>query len=180
MSKRELASGEEPAAKVQKVVKPAYTFNVNKALDKAHETKTFNEILDLPPSALQGLAESADAKLAKMKIHTIRDLGNWKFYKISRAIVALAATEEEGKRDPAGNANLNHALDKAYEVKSLAEIVEAPISALSGLAEWVDEEVHSFRPAIKSISDLAVWQYCQWAEAIIILAEFENTNHSSR
>ena len=33
----------------------AYQLNVNKALDKEHEGKTFSEIIKLPPSASQGL-----------------------------------------------------------------------------------------------------------------------------
>ena len=177
---RPAATG-EPPKKVQKVDKPAYTLNVNNAMDKADETKTFKEMIALPPSALQGLAESADAKLAKLHIKTIKDLGEWKFYRIAKAIAALAATEEQGKRNPAGNENINHALDKVWETKSLNEILDAPVSALSGLAEWVDEELaNDIHPHVRSIKDLAKWKYCRWAESLITFAEFENPDHSSR
>jgi len=37
--------------------------NANKALDKEHEGKSLQEILDLPPSALRGLAGQADELL---------------------------------------------------------------------------------------------------------------------
>merc|ERR1712173_447495 len=150
------------------------------ALDKAMETKTLTEIVELPPSALQGLAESADAKLAKIHIHTIRDLGEWKYYKIAKAVAALAPIEEAGKRDLNGNANINSAFVKEWETKSLNEILDAPLSAFQGLASWVDDEVHSFRPSIRTIADLANWRYCQWAEAFAILAEYETSDHSSR
>ena len=36
----------------------ASSLNVNLALDKAHEGKTLKEIVELPPSALQGVAEA--------------------------------------------------------------------------------------------------------------------------
>merc|ERR1712232_1036171 len=133
----------------------AYTFNMNLALDKEHENKAFSEIIKLPPSALQGLAERADAKLAKLHIKTIEDLGNWKYYRIAKAIENLAETEEEGKRDAEGEANLNSALDKDFETKTFKEMLAGPISALQGLADWVDEEVNDLRPAPKTIGDLA-------------------------
>merc|ERR1712137_370288 len=171
---------EAPPAKVAKTDKPAYTFNMNKALDKAHETKSFKQILELPPSALQGLAERADAKFAKMHIKTIADLGNWKFYKIAKAVAALADTEEENARNAEGESNLNSALDKAWETKTFAEMMKAPLSALQGLAEWVDDELEDLRPAPKTVEDLANWKYCRWSEAFITLAEYENADHSSR
>ena len=182
MSKRDAPEVpvEEPPTKVAKVDKPAYTFNMNKALDKAHEPCSFAEILALPPSALQGLAERADPKLAKMHIKTIEDLGNWKFYKIAKAITVLADTEEDGARNAEGNSNLNKALDKDFETKTFKEMADAPLSALQGLADWVDEELDDLRPAPRTVRDLANWKYCNWCEAFITLAAFENADHSSR
>lgn len=68
-------------------------FNLNKALDKAHETKSLKEIVDLPPSALQGLAEHSDETLNALNITSVKDLGAWKYYKAAKAIAALAAVE---------------------------------------------------------------------------------------
>lgn len=68
-------------------------FNLNKALDKAHELKGLKQICDLPPSALQGLAEHSDDNFAALNIHSIKDLGAWKYYKAAKAIAALASTE---------------------------------------------------------------------------------------
>lgn len=68
--------------------------NLNKLLDKEFETKTLAEILDAPPSALEGLTPKHDEILAGFKIKTIRDLGNWKYAKSAAALVALADGEE--------------------------------------------------------------------------------------
>lgn len=53
-------------------------------------------------------------------IKTIEDLAHWKYFKIARALVALKSTEQKGKRDVSSKANVNKALDKEYEKKSLA------------------------------------------------------------
>eukprot|EP00998_Keelungia_sp_KM082_P009500 NODE_5679_length_683_cov_43.424460_g5656_i0.p1 GENE.NODE_5679_length_683_cov_43.424460_g5656_i0~~NODE_5679_length_683_cov_43.424460_g5656_i0.p1 ORF type:complete len:168 (-),score=46.70 NODE_5679_length_683_cov_43.424460_g5656_i0:108-611(-) len=165
---------EEPPRKKQK---RDYTFNVNLALDKEHEVKSFKAVIELPPSALQGLAPKADEMLGKMGITTVKQLGSWKYFIAARAIVALAATEEPGKRAAACEMNLNKALDKEYETKSLKELVDAPLSAFEGLASWVDD--HLAAAGLKSVSDLANWKYARWAEAMVELSVYETEDHSS-
>jgi hypothetical protein len=68
--------------------------NINKALDKAYETKPLKEVADAPVDALQGVSEN-DAKLLKeaFNVKTIRDLANLKYVKWAQAIVTLADTE---------------------------------------------------------------------------------------
>jgi hypothetical protein len=68
--------------------------NVNKAVDKAYESKSLKEIADAPVAALEGLSEGSGKLLAELGIRTIRDLGEWKFANWSRAIVELAKLEE--------------------------------------------------------------------------------------
>jgi predicted RecB family nuclease len=68
--------------------------NVNKAVDKAFETKSLKEIAEAPVSALEGLSEEQGKLLNKLGITTIRDLGEWKFAAWARAIVELAKLEE--------------------------------------------------------------------------------------
>lgn len=68
--------------------------NVNKAVDKAFETKTLKEIAAAPVSALEGLSDAHGELLAKLGIKTIRDLGEWKFANWARAIVELEKLEE--------------------------------------------------------------------------------------
>ena len=71
----------------------ASTLNVNLALDKAHEGKTLKEIIELPPSALQGVAEHADDAWAELGVKSIGDLGSWKFAAAAHVIATLAACE---------------------------------------------------------------------------------------
>lgn len=75
--------------------------------------------------------------LAHFKIHTIEDLGKWRFYLIAKSIHTLAAVEEKNKRPAGSSANINKALDKEHEKKSFAALLKEPVSALQGLAESV-------------------------------------------
>ncbi|MCP5501338.1 MAG: hypothetical protein H7A25_15665 [Leptospiraceae bacterium] len=69
--------------------------NINKALDKAFETKPLKELVDAPVSALQGVSDGDAEKLkAAFNVKTIKDLANLKYVKWAQAIVALAETEE--------------------------------------------------------------------------------------
>ncbi len=68
--------------------------NINNAVDKAYEGKSFKEIAESPVSALQGVSEG-DAKLLfdAFNVKTVRDLGQLKYVKWAQAIVTLADTE---------------------------------------------------------------------------------------
>jgi len=68
--------------------------NVDHILDKEYETKSFNELLGAPVSALEGLTEKADALLKELGVKTIGDLAEFKYCKRAEAIVTLAAYEE--------------------------------------------------------------------------------------
>ncbi|XDD41696.1 hypothetical protein AB3N58_10275 [Leptospira sp. WS60.C2] len=69
--------------------------NINKAVDKAYETKSLKEIADSPVSAIQGLSEGdADLLLKAFNVKTIRDLANLKYVKWAQAIVTLSDTEQ--------------------------------------------------------------------------------------
>lgn len=64
---------------------------------------------------------------------------------------------------------LDAVLDKAYESTSLAELAEAPVSALSGVSE-ADGEALQKAFSIKTIGDLADSKYIKAAQAIAELA----------
>ena len=65
--------------------------DLSKALDKAYENKTLAEILQAPPSALAGLTEEHDKKLADaLGIKTIADLGSNRFFALAGVLVALS------------------------------------------------------------------------------------------
>merc|ERR1712150_74883 len=100
---------------------------------------------------------------------TVRDLATYKFYLIANAIKTLAATEST--RPEGSIMNIDHAVDKDFEAKSLTELLEAPLSALEGLtgkADAVLKELH-----VTTIGDLADFKYCKWAGAIIELSKYE-------
>lgn len=60
-------------------------------------------------------------------------------------------------------------LDKAYENVSLKEILDAPPSALSGLAEKHDEIFAQV--GIKTIRDLGSNKYISFAQALVALEQ---------
>lgn len=65
-----------------------------KLVDKAWEDKSAAEILDAPPSALEGLTERHDEILAGLGIKTVGQLGSWKYAKRAAALAALADTDK--------------------------------------------------------------------------------------
>ncbi|MFK4637184.1 hypothetical protein [Paenarthrobacter histidinolovorans] len=69
----------------------AVSVELGKALDKAYENATLEEVLNAPPSALAGVTERHDELLAGFGIKTIRDLGGNKLFATAGALVALAA-----------------------------------------------------------------------------------------
>jgi len=69
--------------------------NINKAVDKAYESKTLKEIADSPVDALEGVSAGDAELLAKaFNVKSIRDLGTNKYFLTAQAIVALAGKEE--------------------------------------------------------------------------------------
>ena len=69
--------------------------NINKAVDKAFESKTLKEIADAPVDALEGVSAGDAELLAKaFNIKSIRDLGTNKYFLTAQAIATLAAKEE--------------------------------------------------------------------------------------
>lgn len=68
----------------------AVDVNLSKALDKAWEDKSLEEILAAPPSALAGLTEKHDALLQEaLGIKTIADLGSNKYVTLAHALSTL-------------------------------------------------------------------------------------------
>jgi hypothetical protein len=67
------------------------------------------------------------------------------------------------------SANLDKVLDKAYESSTLAELVDAPVSALAGVSD-ADAEHLQKAFNIKTIGDLAGNKYFNAASAIVEIA----------
>jgi hypothetical protein len=69
--------------------------NINKAVDKAFESKSLKEIADAPVDALEGVSAGDAELLGKaFNIKSIRDLGTNKYFLTAQAISALAGKEE--------------------------------------------------------------------------------------
>jgi hypothetical protein len=67
--------------------------------------------------------------------------------------------------------NLNKALDKAYEGKSLKELVNMPLSGFEGLTD--EHQKHLAKLGLETVSDLANWKFVAWAQTIVTLAKTE-------
>jgi len=66
--------------------------------------------------------------------------------------------------------NLDAVLDKAFETRPLAELVDAPVSALSGVSEAdADALLQAFN--IKTVGDLAGNKFVRAAIAIVELSK---------
>lgn len=144
---------------------------MNLAVDKEYENKWLEEMADAPIAALQGVAARGAEALASVGIKTIRDLGCSKFYKWARAINILAEKEEDGKRAEGALANIDTAVVKEYEKKTLKEIAEAPVCALQGISEKAAEGLEAIH--VRTVADLANSKYAAWSEAICTLASAE-------
>jgi hypothetical protein len=68
--------------------------------------------------------------------------------------------------------NINHALMKDSEGKSLKELVNAPVAMLAGVTDSDAEHLNAAF-GVKTIKDLASLKYVLWAQAIVTLAETE-------
>jgi hypothetical protein len=68
--------------------------------------------------------------------------------------------------------NIDKALMKEYESKSLKEIADAPVDAIAGISES-DAEHLKAAFGVKTVRDLATLKYVLWAQAIVTLADTE-------
>ena len=68
------------------------------------------------------------------------------------------------------SADLSKVLDKAYEEKSLTELVDAPVAALAGVSEG-DAKLLQEAFNIKTVGDLRRNKHFRAAAAIVSLAD---------
>jgi hypothetical protein len=71
------------------------------------------------------------------------------------------------------SANLAKALDKAYEDKSVSEILDAPVSALSGVTDD-DGKLLDQAFGIKTVRDLGSNKYFAVAGVLVALSRHED------
>jgi len=138
---------------------------------KADEGRFFSDLSEESVSVIQGIGPMASRVLEALKVKTVGDLAKYKYFLIARALKTMAETETKGGRPEGSVMNVDRAVDKDFEPKSLQEIVDAPVSALEGLTEAADELFKDL--GVKTIGDLGEFKYCRWAEAMVKLGEFE-------
>lgn len=72
---------------------PGSVMNVDEAVDKSSEAKTFTEMVESPISILQGLTTEADELFASMGVKTVGELAEWKYAKWAEAFLELSNYE---------------------------------------------------------------------------------------
>eukprot|EP01023_Acetabularia_acetabulum_P009359 TRINITY_DN1418_c0_g1_i1.p1 TRINITY_DN1418_c0_g1~~TRINITY_DN1418_c0_g1_i1.p1 ORF type:complete len:200 (-),score=36.60 TRINITY_DN1418_c0_g1_i1:404-1003(-) len=150
-----------------------YQFQINEALVKEYETHSLRSLKEQNIQALQGIGPKSEEAFNSLGVHTVQELANWKYWKMARAMLILSETCS-GSRAVDSVMNIDWAVDKEYENKSLKEIVDSPLDAIQGLSERA-KELLKILP-VKTVRDLGELKYCKWAEAICELAEFEDYN----
>jgi hypothetical protein len=69
--------------------------DINNALIKAYEKKSYKELVDCPVFALQGVSEGDAQKLKEaFNVKTIKDLAKLKYVRWAQAIVTLSELQK--------------------------------------------------------------------------------------
>lgn len=162
---------DEPPTKKQKSADDwkDHKMNIGAAVMKDDEGKNLTDIVSSSVRSLQGIGAKTEEEVHGLGLETVSDMANYKFYKICKSIVTLAETEES--RPEGSVMNIDLALDKDSEAKSLKELLDCPLSVLQGLTEKVDNTLKLL--GINTIGELGTSKYFANAEAICALAEFE-------
>mmetsp|Transcript_10954 Transcript_10954/g.15673 ORF Transcript_10954/g.15673 Transcript_10954/m.15673 type:complete len:185 (+) Transcript_10954:45-599(+) len=166
-----MSTEEPPAKKMKPTGWEDYTMNISEAVMKADEGRFLTELANEDVRVIQGVGPKADAVLEALKVKSVKDLATYKYFLLARSLLTLSEVEVEGDRPTASGMNVDKAVDKEFENKSLKEICAAPTSALEGLSEKAGELLSDL--GVKTIADLATFKYCRWAEAICSVAEYE-------
>lgn len=170
------AKGDDGEA-VAKTGWESYTMNIAEAVVVESEGAHLTTIADGPVSALQGIGPKASSVAEVLGINTVRELAEYKYFKMARAIVTLETCEVEGKRPEGSVMNIDKAVDTEYEGKSLKEIATAPTAALQGISPESGALLSEL--GATTVAELGTFKYALWAESICHLASLEHTKTSA-
>lgn len=147
--------------------------NIKNAVANEFQSMTLHEILKQPINAIQGVTEDNAARVKEaFRISTVEQFAKIRFAKWAWAIQELEKFESGGG-SPGGVININNAVDKAYEDKSLSEILNSPMEALQGLSERQAKLLNeAFQ--IKTVKELANLKCILTARSIYFLALCED------
>ncbi|KAJ9461413.1 hypothetical protein DIPPA_25752 [Diplonema papillatum] len=150
---------------------PEHNMNVNGCVDKKVEVASLKGMLKLNVGALEGVGPKMETHYNELGLKTIKDMGTWKYYKMAAAIVLLAETEEKGERHDGAKMNIDEALDKKFEKKTLKEVCKAPTACLQGVGPKAKEQLEALH--INTVAQLANNKFFARAAAIVELAQYE-------
>ena len=147
--------------------------NIRNAVANEFKAMKLHEILKQPINAIQGVTGgNADLVKEAFRISTVEQFAKIRFAKWAWAIQELAKFETEGG-SPESAININNAVDKAYETKTLTEILDSPMEALQGLSERQAKLLNqAFQ--VKTVKELANLKYILIARSIYFLALCED------
>jgi predicted flap endonuclease-1-like 5' DNA nuclease len=149
-----------------------HRLNIDKAVKKSNERQSFQYLTKQPIEILQGIGPKHAEELHSLNLKTIEQLADYKFFKLARSIATLAKVEEADGRLENTLMNLDKGLDKGNEEKSFKELLNQPVHVLQGISPRAGETLASL--GVKTVMDLATFKYCEWAEAIVVAARFED------
>jgi len=163
-----------------------HKININKILKKNESDpseprfKTFDSLSNISIDSLI-LTEFTDGSnewighLKAIKRDTISSLAVYRAFKVARAIATLS--KYEGWRPKNSEINLDYVIKVEAQNKTLNELLEEPVTALSDITENVPEtaphgvEYYLGEMGIHSIGDFAKWDVCLAADAIVELQD---------
>jgi len=161
-------------------LREGYLMNVNGALVKAHQGTPLRNVVNLPVSVLKAISEEQAKVLSEnFKVRTVRDLANWKFYQIANSMLALAEVEEKNGRQDTSLQNINDAVDKEFEKKSIATIMEQKTEVLQGVGKFLQVQM-SKKIGINTMKELANFKPAKYAAALVALADYETAGFQSK
>jgi len=158
---------------------PGYAMNINGALADEHHGTPLRKIVDLPLTVLAGIDNEKAIAFQEFQVRTVRDMANWKFYQVAKAIVALAEVEIEGGRLESSWQNINDAVDKKFEKKSLNQIKMGKAEILQGIGKYL-QGVLSDKIGVNTVMELANFEPARNAAALVALADYETGGFQSK
>lgn len=147
--------------------------NIRNAITTDFKAMKLHEILKQPINAIRGVTEDNAAKVKEaFRISTVEQLAKLRFAKWAWSIQELAKFESDGGSQESA-ININNAVDKAYETKTLTEILDSPMDALQGLSERQAKLLNeAFQ--ISTVRDLANLKCILTARSMYFLALCED------
>src|SRR6056297_901154 len=133
-----------------------------------YEDKSLYDVARAPVHAMQGISNKKTKILeAKLNIHTIKDLAEYRYGKIAHEICRF-----EKSPDEYNPIEYESNFTARYKDKSLKQILRSPVTAFRGLGK-AEASALSESLGIKNIKKLGSQKYIVWARDIIDLYNAE-------